>query len=65
MSSKSPDRRGFLKRGAAVAGGLTLGAAAPVIRDATAADEQSAEDQSREGQDWSSDELVAYGERSQ
>jgi sulfane dehydrogenase subunit SoxC len=66
MGSKQPDRRVFLKRGAAVAGGLTLGAAAPAIREA-AASGQSVEEQSQEVQevpDYSSDELIAYGERS-
>ena len=31
MGSKRPDRRRFLKGGAALAGGLTLGAVAPVL----------------------------------
>ena len=31
MGSKRPDRRGFLKEGAALAGGLTLGAVTPAI----------------------------------
>ncbi len=31
MGSKRPDRRGFLKEGAALAGGLTLGAVAPAL----------------------------------
>ena len=63
MGSKQPDRRVFLKRGAAVAGGLTLGAAAPAIREA-AASGQSVEEQSQEVPDYSSDELIAYGQRS-
>jgi sulfane dehydrogenase subunit SoxC len=63
MGSKQPDRRVFLKRGAAVAGGLTLGAAAPAIREA-AASGQSVEGQSQEVPDYSSDELIAYGQRS-
>ena len=69
MGVKRPNRRDFLKRGAALAGGVTLGAAEPVIRKA-AASAQSVEGEpqevpAQEGQDWSSDELVAYGERSQ
>ncbi len=63
MGSKQPDRRVFLKRGAALAGGLTLGAAAPAIREA-AASGQSVEGQSQEVPDYSSDELIAYGQRS-
>jgi sulfane dehydrogenase subunit SoxC len=63
MGSGRTDRRDFLKRGAAVAGGLTLGAAAPAIREATAAGE-SVEDQSQEAPNYSSDELIAYGQRS-
>ena len=65
MGVKRPNRRDFLKRGAALAGGVTLGAAEPVISKATAS-AQSIEEQSQEvpSQDWSSDELVAYGERS-
>ncbi len=68
MSSKPPDRRKFLKRGAALAGGLSLGAAAPAIREAAASaqsdEEQSQEAQSQEIPDYSSPELVAYGQRS-
>ena len=68
MGVKRPNRRDFLKRGAALAGGVTLGAAEPVISKATASaqsiEEQSQEVPSQEAQDWSSDELVAYGERS-
>ena len=63
MGSEQPDRRVFLKRGAALAGGLTLGAAAPTIREA-AASGQSVEGQSQEVPDYSSDELIAYGQRS-
>jgi len=63
MGSKQPDRRKFLKSGAAFAGGLTLGAVEPVIPQ-TPEDAQSAEDQSQEIPDYSSDELIAYGERS-
>ncbi len=68
MSSKPPDRRKFLKRGAALAGGLSLGAAAPAIREAAASAQsgevQSQEVQSQEIPDYSGDELIAYGERS-
>ena len=63
MGSKQPDRRVFLKRGAMLAGGLTLGAAEPAIREA-AASGQSVEGQSQEVPDYSSDELIAYGQRS-
>ena len=63
MGSGRTDRRDFLKRGAAVAGGLTLGAAAPAIREAAAAGE-SVEEQSQEAPNYSSDELIAYGQRS-
>ena len=63
MGSKQPDRRVFLKRGAALAGGLTLGAVEPAIRQ-TPASGQSVEGQSQEVPDYSSDELIAYGERS-
>ncbi len=65
MSSKPPDRRKFLKRGVALAGGLTLGAGAvePLIPQ-TPADGQSGEDESQQVPDYSSDELIAYGERS-
>jgi sulfane dehydrogenase subunit SoxC len=63
MDSKQPDRRVFLKRGAALAGGLTLGAVEPVSRPAPASG-QSVEGQSQEAQDYSSEELIAYGERS-
>ena len=63
MGSKQPDRRVFLKRGAALAGGLTLGAVEPAIRQ-TPASGQSVEGQSQEVPDYSSDELIAYGQRS-
>ena len=36
MGVKRPNRRDFLKRGAALAGGVTLGAAEPVSSKATA-----------------------------
>ena len=63
MSSKPPDRRVFLKRGAALAGGLTLGAVEPALRQ-TPASGQSVEGQSQEVPNYSSDELIAYGQRS-
>ena len=63
MGSKQPDRRAFLKRGAALAGGLSLGAVEPAIGQ-TPASGQSVEGQSQEAQDYSSDELIAYGQRS-
>jgi len=61
MASDRTDRRAFLKRGAALAGGLTLGG--PVIGP-TEASGQSAPSQSQELPDYSSPELVAYGQRS-
>ena len=69
MGSKRPDRRDFLKRSAALAGGLTLGGAAePTVRRAAAAAAQSAADQSQEVppmlMEYSTPELIAYGERS-
>jgi sulfane dehydrogenase subunit SoxC len=63
MGAERPDRRGFLKQGAALAGGMTLGAAVPAIRQAGASG-QSVEDQSQEFPDYSSPELIAYGKRS-
>ena len=58
MGSKHPDRRDFLKRGAVLAGGLTLGGIEPAIGQTPASG------QDVEAQDWSSPELIAYGERS-
>ena len=54
MGSKRPDRRGFLKGSAALAGGLTLGATAPALG------------QLPDPQTFikGTDDLVAYGERS-
>ncbi len=63
MGSKQPDRRVFLKRGAALAGGLTLGAVEPAMRQAPVSG-QSVEGQSQEVPDYSSEELIAYGKRS-
>ena len=54
MGSKRPDRRGFLKSAAAVAGGLTLGSVEPALGQ-TAAPETFIK---------GTDELIAYGERS-
>ena len=53
MGSKRPDRRGFLKSGAALAGGFTLGAAAPALgQEATERGGQEEPDrQAREGDD--------------
>ena len=56
MAPKPVDRRDFLKRGAALAGGFTLGAATPGISQTPAPGQLP--------QDWSSPELIAYGERS-
>ena len=68
MSAKQPDRRKFLKSGAALAGGLTMGAVEPAITEAPV-DEQSVGEQSvqippQEFPNYSSPELVAYGLRS-
>ena len=63
MGSDRTDRRAFLKKGAALAGGLTLGAAEPVL-GRTPASAQSIEPQSQELDDYSTPELVAYGKRS-
>ena len=66
MGSKHPDRRDFLKRGAALAGGLTLGGAGGLtLGGAEHASGQTPEaGQDLEVQDWSSPELIADGERS-
>ncbi len=63
MSTTRPNRRRFLKGGAALAGGLTLGAVEPAIGE-TPASGQSVEGQSQEVPNYSGDELIAYGERS-
>jgi len=63
MASDRPDRRGFLKRGATLAGGLTLGAVEPAILK-TPASAQSVGSQSQEFDDYSTPEMVAYGKRS-
>ena len=54
MGAKRPDRRRFLKGGAALAGGLTLGAVEPAIGQTPASGAFIK----------GSDELIAYGERS-
>ena len=54
MRSKRPARREFLKSGAALAGGFTLGAAAPALGQAPASPPMI-----KEGKDQ-----IAYGERS-
>jgi len=65
MGSERTGRRVFLKRGAALAGGLTLGAVEPAIRRTqTPTSGQSVEEQSQEVPNYSSDELIAYGQRS-
>ncbi len=63
MGSKQPDRRAFLKRGAALAGGLTLGGVESAVGPEPASG-QSVEDQSVEPDDYSTPELIAYGKRS-
>jgi sulfane dehydrogenase subunit SoxC len=54
MDSKRPDRRGFLKSGAALAGGLTLAAVEPAVGQTPVAGAFIK----------GSDEMIAYGERS-
>ena len=54
MGSKRPDRRNFLKGGAAFAGGLTLGAIAPAVGQTPASGAFIKGDK----------ELIAYGQRS-
>ena len=51
MGSKRPARREFLKSGAALAGGFTLGAAAPAIGQDTTQRSVPADDQGRQGSD--------------
>ena len=57
MGSKRPDRRGFLKSGAALAGGFTVGAVAPAIGQDQ--HEQHGPQMIHEGKDQ-----IAYGDRS-
>ena len=58
--AKRPARREFLKSGAALAGGLTLGAAAPASGQAPAGgQEHHSPAMIKEGKDQ-----IAYGERS-
>ena len=60
MGSKRPARREFLKSGAALAGGLTMGAAAPAIGQAPESGQEHHSPQMvKEGKDQ-----IAYGERS-
>ena len=54
MGLKRPDRRGFLKSGAALAGGFTFGAVAPAIGQ-----EHHSPQMIKEGKDQ-----IAYGDRS-
>ena len=54
MGLKRPDRRGFLKSGATLAGGLTLGAAGPAMAQTPASGAFIK----------GSEEMIAYGERS-
>jgi len=54
MDAKRPDRRGFLKSGAALAGGLTLGAVEPASAQMPAAPTMIR----------GNDEMIAYGGRS-
>src|SRR5687768_4490746 len=65
MASQNPNRRDFLKRGAALTGGLTIGGvSALTLRGADTAGGQTAQPAAQVRQDWSSPELIAYGERS-
>jgi sulfane dehydrogenase subunit SoxC len=54
MGSKRPDRRGFLKGGAALAGGFTLGSAVPALAQAPASPPMIKGDKDQ----------IAYGDRS-
>jgi sulfane dehydrogenase subunit SoxC len=56
MAAKRPDRRGFLKSGAALAGGLTVGAVTPAAGQEPAHDHPAMIKGSKE--------LIAYGDRS-
>jgi sulfane dehydrogenase subunit SoxC len=60
MGSKRPSRRGFLKNGAALAGGLTLGAVEPTFGQSPAASAPASGTTFIKG----NKELIAYGERS-
>ena len=61
MGSKRPNRRELLKSGAALAGGLTVGAVAPALGQTPASGQAPAHDHPMiKG----SKELIAYGERS-
>ena len=51
MGSKRPARREFLKSGAALAGGFTLGAAAPALGQTPHDQAPPADDQGRQGSD--------------
>ena len=59
MGSKRPARREFLKSGAALAGGFTLGAVAPAIGQAPRATSTPSPPMIKEGKDQ-----IAYGDRS-
>src|SRR6187397_122145 len=59
MGAKRRDRRGFLKDGAALAGGLTLGAIAPAAAQTPAAGGTPIAKYIRGNK-----ELIAYGDRS-
>jgi len=60
MGSKRPDRREFLKGGAALAGGLTLGAVTPAVGQAQESGQAPASGAMIKG----NKEQIAYGERS-
>jgi sulfane dehydrogenase subunit SoxC len=64
MDSERPDRRAFLKKGAALAGGLTLGAAEPLIGQTPPTDAAQQVPPTQQVPDYESPELVAYGTRS-
>ena len=59
MASKRPARRDFLKGGAALAGGLTLGAVAPAVGQGPVASPVSSPPMIKDNKDQ-----IAYGERS-
>jgi sulfane dehydrogenase subunit SoxC len=64
MGSKRPDRREFLKGGAALAGGLTLGAVTPAIGQTPASGEIGQTPPAAGAFIKGKKELIAYGERS-
>jgi sulfane dehydrogenase subunit SoxC len=64
MASKRPDRRGFLKSGAALAGGFTFGAAAPALGLPAEALAEVGQDHQHPQMIKEGKDQIAYGERS-